>query len=161
GLAILATSRPYEGLVFGLPVAIALFAWMLGRNHPCLDISVRRVVLPLVVLLGVTGLAMGYYCWRVTGHPFRMPYQLEQQQYAVAPYMLWEHVRPEPAYRHAVIRRMYVDEALVGYNFFRTPIGMLFKAWSGWTFFLGPLLTFPILMSFLSLPYGFSLRLID
>src|SRR5207237_621527 len=47
GLAILANSRPYEGLVFSLPIAAALFAWILGRNRPPFRVSVRRVVLPL------------------------------------------------------------------------------------------------------------------
>src|SRR5438309_22563 len=46
GLAILANSRPYEGFIFSLPVAAALFGWMLGKKHPPFAISRRRIVAP-------------------------------------------------------------------------------------------------------------------
>src|SRR5438067_9956355 len=43
GLAILANSRPYESLFFGLPIAGALLVWMLGKNRASVDIHMRRV----------------------------------------------------------------------------------------------------------------------
>jgi hypothetical protein len=156
GLALLASSRPYEGFVLGLPVAVLLFAWMLGRNRPALQLSLRRVVLPLAIVLAITAAGMGYYLWRVTGSPVRMPYQIERETYAVAPYMLWQHVRPEPAYRHAAMQKMYVHEELVGYHFFRSPLGFLAKGYVAWIFFLGPVLTLPFLMLAFALPRGFS-----
>jgi hypothetical protein len=45
GLAILANSRPYEGFVFSLPVAVLLFAWMLGKHGPALKTSFPRVIM--------------------------------------------------------------------------------------------------------------------
>src|SRR5947207_12088089 len=42
GLVILASSRPYEGFVFSLPVAFLLFAWILKKNSPPLGLSMRR-----------------------------------------------------------------------------------------------------------------------
>src|SRR5206468_12765184 len=69
---------------------------------------------------------------------------------------LWQHERPEPIYHNAAIRKMYIDEELVGYRIFRTPIGMALKAFIAWKFYLGPLLTFPLLLAILVLPYGFS-----
>src|SRR6266536_1037889 len=71
GLVILANSRPYEGLVFSLPVAVLLFAWMLGKKGPRLAISISRVVLPLTLVLMLPAASLGYYFWRVTGSPFR------------------------------------------------------------------------------------------
>jgi hypothetical protein len=53
GLAILANSRPYEGVVFSLPIAVALFAWMLGKNRPPLLVSLRRVILPLTLVMAL------------------------------------------------------------------------------------------------------------
>jgi hypothetical protein len=158
GFAILAISRPYEGFVFSSAIAVVLFAWLLGKNRAPFSISLRRVLLPLTVVLVLAASGLGYYFWRVTGNPLRMPYQIERETYAVAPYMLWQHVRPEPVYHHAVIKKMYVNEELVGYNFFRTPAGLLLKIYLAWSFFLGPTLTLPLLMLVFSLPREFSRR---
>ena len=161
GLAILANNRPYEGFVFSLPVAVALFSWMLSRGAPSWQLSMRRVVLPLAACLAIAAGAMAYYFWRVTGNPLRMPYQVERQTYAVSPLMLWEPVHPQPAYRHEAMRKMYVDEEFVGYNFFRTAVGQLLKTYMAWSFYLGPVLTFPLLMLIFALPSDFSVRQID
>jgi hypothetical protein len=158
GLALIANSRPYEGFIFCLPIAVVLLAWMFKKERPPFGISLRRVVLPLAVVLSLTAVCMGYYLWRVTGSPFRMPYQIERETYAVAPYMLWQHERPEPVYRHAVMRKMYVEEELVGYRVFRSFPGFLLKVFVGWRFFLGPALTVPLLMLVFALPRGFSWR---
>src|SRR5207249_6256217 len=50
GLAILANARPYEGVVFSLPVAAALIAWV-GVKKPSLDVTLRRVFVPLAIVL--------------------------------------------------------------------------------------------------------------
>ena len=92
GLATLANTRPYEGLVFSLPIAMAMSVWLARQKQiPTLTVM-RRVVLPLILILGVTGAAMGYYFWRVTGDPLLMPYQVDRQTYAMAPYFIWQHV---------------------------------------------------------------------
>ena len=156
GLAILANSRPYEGFVFSLPIAVVLFAWLLGKNRPAFSISVRRVLLPLTLMLALTAACLGYYFWRVTGSPFRMPYQIERVTYGVAPYMLWQKIRPEPVYHHAVMRKMYAGEEVAGYNIFRSPVGCLLKIYLAWSFFLGPALTLPLLMLAFTLPRDFS-----
>ena len=158
GLAILANSRPYEGFVFSLPIAAMLFAWMLGKNRPQFRISLRRVILPLALMLTLTAAGVGCYWWRVTGSPVRMPYQIERETYAVAPYMLWQHVRPQPLYHHAVMEKMYVHEELVGYKVFRSPVGFLLKAFLLWSFYLGPALTLPLLMLVFVLPRDLSWR---
>src|SRR5437667_1687631 len=41
---------------------------------------------------------------------------------------------------------------------FRSFPGLLMKVYIGWCFFLGPVLTLPLLMLAFSLPYGFSWR---
>src|SRR5271157_5651353 len=43
GFAILANSRPYEGLFFGLPIAGTLAVWMFGKNRPAVGLAARRV----------------------------------------------------------------------------------------------------------------------
>src|SRR5229473_3859840 len=110
GLAILATNRPYEGLVLSLAVAIALFAWLAGGQSPPLRITLRSVVLPLCMVVAMLGLAMSYYCWRITGNPLQLPYAVERQQDAVVPYMLWQPLRAQPVYRNDVAKRMYARD---------------------------------------------------
>ena len=155
GLTILANSRPYEGAVFSLPIAGILLAWLLGRNRP--PFRILHVVLPLLAVLALMAVGTGYYLWRVTGSPFRMPYQIERQTYAVAPYMIWQPVRPEPVYRHAAMRKMFVEEETLGLKVFRSPLGLLLRSYLAWAFFLGPALTLPVVLLALTLPREFSL----
>jgi hypothetical protein len=158
GLAILANSRPYEGFVFCLPVAILLFAWMFGKRRPAFKTSFVRVIVPLCLALAATVAGVGYYCWRVTGSPFRMPYQVEMQAYEVAPYFLWQPTRTPPTYHHAEMQEMFANRAPERFEFSRSPLGPLEKACRAWSFYLGPALTLPLLMLLVVLPYGFSWR---
>jgi hypothetical protein len=158
GLTILANSRPYEGFVFSLPVAVLLFAWMLGKNGPSFKTSVLRVVMPLCLVLAATVAGIGYYCWRVTGNPFRMPYQVDKQTYEVAPFFLWQPMSQPPAYHHAVMQDMYANRIPQTYELSRSPLGLMEKVYRAWSFYLWPALTFPLLMLLVVLPYGFSWR---
>jgi len=148
GLVILANSRPYEGFVFSLPVAAAMLWWLAGKLRPPLKVSLTRVVLPLLIVLGVGALATGYYYFRVTGDPFRMAYQVNRATYATAPYFLWQTPRSEPVYHHEVMRDFYRWE-LGEFEKNFTVVGYLGraaqKAGSWWQFYLGPLLTLPLL----------------
>jgi hypothetical protein len=161
GLSLLAASRPWEGLVFGFSIAVLLLVWILGKNRPAFHVVWQKVVSPIAMGLAITIGAFGYYCWRTTGRPTMMPYQIEHEIYGVAPYMLWQHTRKEPDYRYEVMRRMYVGEELVGYHVFRSPIGYLLKAYMAWLFLLGPVLTLPFLMLAVALPQNFSWRNIE
>ncbi|MGA9815152.1 MAG: hypothetical protein WBQ64_20385 [Terriglobales bacterium] len=148
GLALLANSRPYEGLIFSLPVAAALAIWILGKSRPTFSVSLTRVVIPIVLVLAATGAGMGYYYWRVTGSPFRMTYQVNRETYATAPYFLWESPRPEPVYRHAVMRDFYRWE-LARFEEYHTLGGAAYRTWDklvgSWKFYCGPLFTIPLL----------------
>jgi hypothetical protein len=148
GLIILANSRPYEGFVVGLPVAAAMLWWLTSRQRPAIKLSLSRVVFPLLALLIVGAVATGYYYWRVTGDPFRMTYQVNRQTYATAPYFLWQQPRPEPSYHNNAMRDFYRWE-LEGFEKNLTLKGYLqrgiFKADTWWLFYLGPLLTIPLL----------------
>lgn len=161
GLTVLATSRPFEGVVLSLPVAIALLAWIAGKQRPPWRVALRSVVLPLCLVLAALGAGISYYCWRVTGNPFQLPYQVERQQYAVVPYMLWQPLRPEPVYHNEVARRLYSRDEILAYTTCRTLIGAIAKLIRTWQFYLGPALTVPFLALTLVLPFGFSWRQIS
>lgn len=158
GLTVLANSRPYEGLVFSLPVAASLFVWMLGKDRPPLSMSLSRVVAPLGLLLAIAAAGMGYYCWRVTGNPFRLPYQVNRESYASALYFLWQSPKHLPQYHHQVMKDFYINWELSQFMETRSLPGLvrntLAKMETFWFFFLGPLLTLPLLMATAIMPYG-------
>jgi hypothetical protein len=149
GVAILANTRPYEGLVFTMPIAGAMLVWIVRQKRLPIGMVVGRVVLPLILILAVTCAAMGYYFWRVTGDPLVMPYQVDRQTYAMAPYFICQHARPEPLYRHAVMRDFYQGWEYHDYLSGMTPLGyvrrLLYKLYVLWKFYAGSALTIPLL----------------
>lgn len=152
GLVILANSRPYEGLVFSLPVAAAMLVWLRGLDRDLLKNTLQRAISPLAVVLLMGAAATSFYYFRVTGSPWVMTYQVNRGQYAMAPYFIWQQPRPEPQYHHAVMRDYYQWE-LKEFNRNRTLAGYTQRAWEKilglWQFYLGPLLT----VSLLGLPW--------
>jgi hypothetical protein len=104
GLAVLANSRPYEGLLVSLPAGVLLVAWLVGQHGPPARVAIGSIGLPLLLVLVCTAGAMGFYNLRVTGNAFRMPYQVHEATYAVTPVFFWQESKPDPSYRHQVIR---------------------------------------------------------
>jgi hypothetical protein len=158
GLALLANSRPYEGLFFSLPIAGALLLWVFRRHGADLTRTLRRVVLPLAVILTATGAAMLYYFWRVTGHPFQTPFFVNLATYDPVPYFPWESVKSWPVYNHEIMKKFYTGWLLDNYQIGREhPLGaVLVKAATFLFFYMGPLFTIPILLLGVVLPLGFS-----
>jgi hypothetical protein len=110
GLALLASRRPYEGLVTVLPSAILLLNWMFSRKGPSLKVSFQRVVLPIVLILVPTALLTGYYNWRVTGSAVQFPYTVYESTYGLGRFFIWQSPNPLPSYRHTVMRDFYQGE---------------------------------------------------
>ena len=150
GLAILANSRPYEGLIFSLPVAVAMLVWIAKQRGRELGQTMARVVLPLTLLLAAAAGATMYYFWRVTGNPFRMPYQVNRDTYAMAPYFPWQTAKSPPHYNHEIMRKLYVDTEMPPYRHSRALSGWIAesakKIATLWMSYLGPLLTMPLVM---------------
>lgn len=113
GIAILALTRPYEGVLLCLPVAVALIHWAWrGENRPRPTVVLRRAALPLALLLA-TLCWFGYYNYRSFGSPTTLPYTADRAQYGIVPYFIWQPLRAEPHYRYDVIAHYYEHE--VGY----------------------------------------------
>jgi hypothetical protein len=147
GLVILANSRPYEGLVFSLPVAGAVLIWIVRLDRQRLRAALPSLIVLTMFLIG-GAVATGYYYWRVTGSPFVMTYQVNRAQYANAPYFIWQTSPPEPPHHHQVMRDYYRWE-LGEFQENRTVRGFVKRAGQKilfcWQFYLGPLLTIPLL----------------
>ena len=147
GLALLANTRPYESLFFCLPIAAVLLIWMFGRSAPPVLLSLRRVLLPLSLVLAITVGAMGYYFWRVTGSPIRIPYQVNISAYHLV-YFPWQKLQPAALYRHAVMKQFYQGPPVLDSygQVHRHPLlWILLKPLPLVIFFLGPVLLLPVL----------------
>jgi hypothetical protein len=111
GVAILANSRPYEGLLLCIPAALWFFSWLIGKtkSRHALRVRLRSVVAPLAVVLVLTAAFMGYYNWRLTGNPLLLPHVLNTRTYHTTGLFLWDHKKPEMRYRNQQFEEFYND----------------------------------------------------
>jgi hypothetical protein len=133
GLALLANSRPFEGLVVSLPAAAVLLGWLIGKRRPSLGVALGKVVLPLGLVLALTGAAMAFYNYRVTGSPLTMPYQVHENTYAANPVFVWQAPKPTPEYRHADLARFWAGWVRDLYERHQQPADMARLALVKWT----------------------------
>ena len=116
GISMLALTRPYEGLLLCLPVAVVLGRWVWkGKSRPALAILSRRAILPLAVLIAALAW-LGYYDYRAFGSPTILPYTLARQQYGIASNFAFLPPRPEPHYRHAMLRQYFAHNEFIHYQ---------------------------------------------
>lgn len=150
GLAILANSRPYEGLLISMP-SLAVLGWQLWkRPHPGIFVLIRRMAPAAVLLIATLGF-MGYYNYRVFGNPLIPPYKIDRDTYASTPYFIWQSARPEPVYRHVAMRNFYTGWEL---KTFREETGSIggflsesgMKLLNAGSFYLGFTLIPPLVM---------------
>lgn len=134
GCVLLAVTRPFEGaiLVFAA-TAIVLHAWSKQRTTsrlPDLKPILFRVALPTAAigLIGIAALAT--YNAAVTGHAFRMPYQVHEADYGSTPLFLWQEPDSSIRYRHDPIRRYHLSASMWWFNQQQTWEGLLrLKTW--------------------------------
>jgi hypothetical protein len=93
GLAILALTRQYEGLLFAVPFAIGLA--MRTRS--------LRVWAPTAAVVAGALAFLLFYNVRVTGNALRLPYMEYDRQYAYVRHFNFLPLAPGKTYRHAAI----------------------------------------------------------
>lgn len=130
GAIVLLYSRPYEGFAL---CAAGLF---LCRKQ---WISTAAMSSALLLLIGAAGLS--FYCYKVTGNPAKLPYQVNQEAYGWPMTLLWYHPHTT-ATVHKELRDYYAWEFSQHSRFF--PDSTLEKVQFLWGFFLGPCLTLPL-----------------
>jgi hypothetical protein len=146
GLAILANTRPYEGIFFSFPVATSMLAWLSHKRGRELRQAALRVALPLALVLVVAGSAMSFYFWRTTGSLFRTPYSVNVSAYNPVPYFPFLPLQAAPKYHHEVMQRFYLGWCMQRYEFARSHPGVsaAVKLMAWWLFFVGPIFTAPV-----------------
>ncbi len=99
GCGLLATTRPYEGVFFLLPVLVALLLWFLqSPNRSVYRARTIRAVLP-ILLLGLAEIAgLAYLNHAMTGSPRTFAYQLWDKQQSIVPMFLWQPLHVPPVY---------------------------------------------------------------
>lgn len=150
GAILLATTRPFEGVLLCIPVGAALLRWMLiGANRPAGAVLARRLALPVAMMVAA-GAWMGWYNYRAFGSAATLPYTVNRATYAMAPYFVWQAQRPEPLYRHAEMRRFYYVSELNDYAKIHSRSGFvtqtLLKGLTTVMFFAGVALAPPLFM---------------
>ena len=150
GIVLLATTRPYEGLLLCLPAAAYLGHWLLrDNNRPSLPALLRLAALP--VLIVVAGAAcMAIYDYHAFGKATTLPYSVNRATYAIAPYYVWQSARPEPVYHDASMRSFYKENELKAFNKIHSLTGFLpqtlAKVLRTFEFFAGLALLPPLFM---------------
>jgi hypothetical protein len=143
GLAILAMVRPFEGGLFAVPIIGAL-VWQYRRSFG----SLARIALPAGAIVAMTGVLMGMYFTRVTGSPFVTAYQISQKTYGWPVGLAWTPP-PKIEHRHIELQRYYeyeqgerekVDGPIDFVEY------LTFRVQEYWRFFIGPMLTIPLIL---------------
>jgi len=142
GAALLANSRPLEGLIFCAPVAAAVIAWLFSKQGPAAAVALPRTILPIAVVLIATLGFMAYYNWRVTGSALLFPEALDLRVYTNHLF-LWQLGKPPLRYNNAQFEFYY---NVFAYNEYpRTLVrSLVWKSHMLWVFFVGSALTIPL-----------------
>ncbi len=109
GIAILANTRPYEGLLLCIPVAGWFLWWLAGKTKSRVTPRTRivRVFAPLAVVLLLTIGFIGYYNWRLTGSALLFPYALNSRTYRTTGLFLWDHPKEQIQYNNEQFEGFY------------------------------------------------------
>src|SRR5437016_3330873 len=109
GITILANSRPYEGLLFCIPVAGWFLWWLAGKTKSPREPRTRivKVLAPLAVVLTLTVGFIGYYNWRLTGNTFLFPHTLNTRTYRTTGLFLWDHPEEPIQYNNEQFEDFY------------------------------------------------------
>jgi hypothetical protein len=149
GIAILANSRPYEGLLLCIPASLFLLRWLVRKPNPIFNLHrrIRTILLPLAALLLLLAAFMGYYNWRLTGSLLLFPHSLNVRTYHTAPIFVWGHLRPPLQYNNQQFVDLYTDwehdEYPGTFAGFKTASWLKVTRYSSAFFWMGLLLALP------------------
>jgi hypothetical protein len=165
GLCIMALSRPFEGVLFSIPLLISLAVALVVKNQPGQSrLNVLRGLAAAIIPV-IAGLAfVAYYNYRVTGNALLLPYSVNERTYSATPLFLW--VSPYstfPHYHHRLMKNFYEGFARGPFQFTRTWYGLTsweqMRSLEFWNFYLGPLQTLPLAVGIIATWHNAKLRL--
>jgi hypothetical protein len=107
GAAVLANSRPLEGFIFCIPVAVGMGIWLWKLRRRGESLPIRNVILPLSTALVLLACFTLYYNWRVTGDPFEIPNALFINKYLSVRLFLWQKILPVKNYANPQFQQLF------------------------------------------------------
>ena len=148
GIVILALSRPMEGLVFCIPVAIwlASLAYRRVRNGGY-RVVLRTFVFPCGGVLSAGVVWLGYYNWRTSGDPFVFAYTLYHRAYFAYPLFAWQRTPPLLHYSNPQFEAFFNRWNRTAYRLNREHwrIRSIIALGTWYQVYLGRILTIPLL----------------
>jgi hypothetical protein len=141
GMLLLMNTRPFEGLLL---TAAALVYLALGVSRA----AWAQIAVPAGLILSAGLTFIGFYNWRVTGHPLQMPYEVNRDTYGWPENLGFLPIKHVTS-RHQALRDMYAKEIAHRdiYNSWHAFLDSLdIRVLENWSFFCGPVLTIPLLL---------------
>src|SRR5262249_22105034 len=109
GMAVLANTRPYEGMIVSVLSIGMLFTMIIGSPGREWGVALRRIASPAALVLALTFAWIGYFNLPVTGPILPMPELLGKKQYAQAPIFFWQHPNAVTQYNHREMQNFYAN----------------------------------------------------
>jgi hypothetical protein len=174
GLALLANARPYEGLVASVPALAVLVKWVVFDTWFSGGTRIARVAAPMAAILAAAAACMAYYNLRVAQDPWTLPYQIYLADHGRETPFVWQSHREGPGVAFSSVENgapRLQDGEGDGQGAAKMPgrpleewwfatdylsllthpspfVSLSFKLAVQWAFYVGPLLTVPLLALF-------------
>ena len=116
GLGILGNSRPFEGTLLAVPAVLVMAVWLVRQTRQTQRAAWSRFVLPFALSMALVALVTGYYNFRVTGSPLKLPFWEHYDQYCVYPLFIWQQPRTDVTWNHTELRDFHADWELSLYK---------------------------------------------
>jgi hypothetical protein len=148
GLVILALTRPLEGFLFSLPVAIGLvFTAHHSLQRVSYQVIFQTLLVPCAVVIGAGLIWLGYYNWRTSGNPLVFAYSLYHWAYFNYPIFAWQKMPPPLRYSNPQFEAFFNGWNRTAFRLTATQWGM--RTWIAlamwWQAYLGRILTIPFM----------------
>ena len=154
GTLLLAISRPYEGSVFCLIIAVVVIASWYRRGLPTTwQGFMLKAVLPQALVLLAGGVCLAYHNQALTGNWRTMPYQIHESTYALSPCFLWKDPIEGREYRHEVMAQFHNGWEMESYNEQHTLAGFLSTKAKLFCFSWNYFFTLPMVFLLLFVPF--------
>lgn len=123
GLALLANSRPFEGLVCITLPMLWLLASVVYKKR--LKPSVVRYIVAPALVLATAAAGTLYYNYAVTGNALTMPHIVYHTQYELTPMWKGKPLYEEPVYHNQQLKDFWTKMDVLRFKRLQTPAGWL------------------------------------